>query len=197
MTEEQLRRQRRLRAPTMQSLKATQQSWDGPLDFTSLYHAWFHHVCRWARAIGTADGEVEDVAQEVFVAVQRRLPEFRNDNLAGWLYRITRRAARDHRHRAWFRHLVGLRRGDEIDTYQRLGPGTAEELSDRRLLEHLMKKLSDKKSRIVSLYELEGYTGDEIAELEHITVDTVWSRLRHARLEMKEELKCLRQKGEL
>src|SRR5262245_60282470 len=179
------------------TVKATQESWTGPLDFESIYHAWFHDVCRWARAMGINEGELEDVAQEVFVAVQRRLPEFRNENLAGWLYRITARAARDHRQRAWFRHLVGLRRSDELDAFARLGPGPAEQLADHRLLSRLLEGMSEKKRTTLVLYELEGYTGEEIAALQDVPVDTVWSRLRHARSEMKERLEWLRHKGEL
>ena len=179
------------------TVKATQQNNDGAIDFESIYEAWFHDVCRWSRAMGVHQGELEDVAQEVFVAVQRRLPEFRNDNLAGWLYRITARAARDHRQRAWFRHLVGLRRDDELEAFARIGPGPAEQLADHRLLARLLEGISEKKRTTLVLYELEGYTGEEIAALHDVPVDTVWSRLRHARNEMKERLEWLRNKGEL
>lgn len=174
-----------------------QEPWTGPLDFASIYDAFFHEVCRWARALGVGEGEIEDVAQDVFVSVQRRLPDFKNENLAGWLYRITVRAARDHRQRAWFRHLVGLRRHDDLDAVERKGPGAAEQLADRRLLARLVEGMSEKKRVTMVLYELEGYTGEEIAALHDVPIDTVWSRLRHARNEMKERLEWLRQKGEL
>ena len=47
------------------------------------------------------------------------------------------------------------------------------------------------------LYELEGYTGEEIAEREAISVDTVWSRLRHAREDVRERVDRMRKRGEL
>lgn len=177
--------------------RPVQEPWTGPLDFASIYDAFFHETCRWARALGVGEGEIEDVAQEVFVSVQRRLPDFKNENLAGWLYRITVRAARDHRQRAWFRHLVGLRRHDDLEGVARKGPGAAEQLADRRLLARLLGGMSEKKRVTLMLYEIEGYTGEEIAALHDVPIDTVWSRLRHARNEMKERLEWLRQKGEL
>lgn len=183
--------------PMRPTQRPIQEPWAGPLDFASIYDAFFHEACRWARALGVNDGEVEDVAQEVFVAVQRRLPEFKNENLAGWLYRITVRAARDHRQRAWFRHLVGLRRPDDLEAYERKAPGAADQLADLRLLHRLLEGMSEKKRVTLVLYELEGYTGEEIAALHDVPIDTVWSRLRHARNEMKERLEWLRQKGEL
>jgi len=168
-----------------------------PLDFSALYDRWFHPVCRWARALGAAEEEIEDIAQDVFVIVQRRLPEFRNENLAGWLYRITARSTRDQRRRAWFRRLVRVNRDETLQALAPPTPSPAEQLSARMLLERLLDGIGDKKRSVLMLYEAEGYTGEEIAELEEISVDTVWSRLRHAREDVRGRIDRMRKRGEL
>ena len=51
-------------------------------------------VFRWAIALCGDDDEAEDIMQEVFVRVHRKLGGFRGDGaFEGWLYRITRRVA--------------------------------------------------------------------------------------------------------
>jgi RNA polymerase sigma-70 factor, ECF subfamily len=162
-----------------------------PPDFSAVYHEWFHDVCRWARSLGCPDADIEDVAQEVFVTVQRRLPDFKEGKLSSWLYTITARATRDHRRRAWFRHLLRPRESIEMDRFALSAPGPAERLErleDRRLLARLLAGLSDKKRTVLLLFEVEGYTGEEIAALQGVPVDTVWTRLHTARRELKAKL---------
>ena len=71
--------------------------------FEQVYVQWFHEVSRWARAFGGLDADLDDLTQEVFLVVRRKLPEFDGRNLSGWLYRIAQRTVRDYRRRAWFR----------------------------------------------------------------------------------------------
>src|SRR6185503_9945522 len=61
------------------------------LDFAALYDAWFDRVCCWLSALGAPRAEEEDLAQEVFLVVRRRLRAFDGRNVAGWLYQIARR----------------------------------------------------------------------------------------------------------
>lgn len=152
------------------------------LDFRAVYEAWFDPVCRWARALGGPGADVEDVAQEVFLVVRRKLPHFHADNLGGWLYRITAGKVRDARRLAWVRHLIfGASAGD--DRVEE-GPGPVELLErkdDERRLYRLLDQLSDKRRRVLVLAEIEGLSGDEIARLEGIPVATARTRLHHAR----------------
>ena len=51
-------------------------------------------VFRWAMALSGDEDDAEDICQEVFVRVHRKLWSFRGDGpFEGWLYRITRRVA--------------------------------------------------------------------------------------------------------
>lgn len=51
-------------------------------------------VFRWAIALCGDEDDADDITQEVFVRVHRKLGSFRGDGpFEGWLYRITRRVA--------------------------------------------------------------------------------------------------------
>jgi len=51
-------------------------------------------VFRWAIALSGDEDEAQDICQDVFVRVHRKLGSFRGDGpFEGWLYRITRRVA--------------------------------------------------------------------------------------------------------
>ena len=43
--------------------------------------------------------------------------------------------------------------------------------------------MSDVRRTTFILFEVEGYSGEEIAELQGIPLNTVWTRLHHARKE--------------
>src|SRR2546423_1527065 len=76
-------------------------------EFRTLYDAWFADVARWVRALGAPSADQDDLVQDVFVVVHRRLPDFDGENVAGWLYRIAAHQVRDHRRLRWIRHIFG------------------------------------------------------------------------------------------
>jgi RNA polymerase sigma-70 factor (ECF subfamily) len=157
-----------------------------PLDFTHVYSTFFAHVVRWIRALGGPVADLEDIAQEVFLVVRRRLSQFDGENLVGWLYQITRYTVRDHRRRAWFRHVLSGRRDIELDDMPHSQDGPAADLDKKeaqRVLEQLLSRMSDKRRTALVLFEIEGYSGEEIALMHDIPVSTVWTRLYHARRE--------------
>ena len=62
--------------------------------FATLVSTYQARVFRWAFALTGDRDEAEDVTQEVFVKVYRKLGSYRGDGpLDAWLYRITRRVA--------------------------------------------------------------------------------------------------------
>jgi RNA polymerase sigma-70 factor (ECF subfamily) len=60
---------------------------------------------------------------------------------------------------------------------------TLETKEKQRLLEHLLSKMSEKRRVAFVLFEVEGYGGEEIAEILDVPVNTVWTRLHYARKE--------------
>jgi len=151
--------------------------------FEAIYGRWFDDVSRWVRAFGGLDADLDDLVQEVFLIVRRKLPKYDEGNLPGWLYRITQRTVRDYRRRAWFRRALLKRDGEQADTNSNArDPSQVLELREaERLLVQILAKMSASRRTAFILFEIEGYTGEEIAALEDVPVNTVWTRLHHAR----------------
>ncbi len=169
------------------------------LDFRAVYEAWFHEVCRWLRSLGGPDAELEDLAQEVFLVVRRKLSGFDGRNLGGWLYRITARTMSDHRRRAWFKNLFVRRREAPLEKMAATSEDPAQALErrdDERLVFRLLARMNEKRRTVLALHEIEGYSGEEIAALQGIPPATVRTRLHHARKEFAERLQRARREEE-
>jgi RNA polymerase sigma factor (sigma-70 family) len=158
------------------------------LDFRAVYDQWFERVSRWICAMGGPAAEREDLIQDVFVVVHRRLPYFEGNNLAGWLYQIARHRVRDFRRLVWVRqiraHSAPLT--DSVLKDRRASPAeTCETEEKRETLERLLNDLSDAERTALVLFEIDGYSGEEIAALQRVPLNTVWSRIYKARRKLK------------
>ena len=136
------------------------------------------------RIVGDAD-EANDVLQDVFVLLFRKIQKFRARSVfASWVYRITVNLSLDHlrrrrRNPLWAGGAVPL---DSIeDEGRRLRPDRAADLRD--LEEHVqraLEMLSDRLRIAVVLRYLEGLSYQEIAEILGCSLGTVKSRLNRA-----------------
>jgi RNA polymerase sigma-70 factor (ECF subfamily) len=155
-----------------------------PLELAAVYHRWFRPVYRWIRALGGPNVDAEDLTQEVFIVVQRKLARFDGANLPGWLYRIAQLTVRDHRRRAWFRHLV-LRASDvSPDDLTSAADRQDERLARKRQearLHRLLDQIKPRWREVFLLFEVGGLSGDEIAGLLGIPAATVRTQLFRAR----------------
>jgi RNA polymerase sigma-70 factor (ECF subfamily) len=163
--------------------------------FREIYENWFDHILKWLYAFGVPSSDTEDLAQEIFLVVRRKLSRFDGNNLAGWLYRITQLTVRDHRRRSWFKNLVVRRR--EIDLTELSHGGESperryEQRENRRIFQELMDKMSEKRRTTFVLFEVEGYSGQEIADMHDVPLGTVWTRLHHARKDFRRLVKSRR-----
>lgn len=167
-----------------QSADADAPSEEGPLDFESIYERRFGDVCRWLRALGAPERDLDDLAQDVFTVVHRKLAKFDGEHLSAWLYTIARRTASDYRRRAWFRNVL-LRHDDRDEASVPSSDRNPEErLDERRTRERfwrLIGKLDERQRVALVLFEIEGYSGEQIAELQQVPLATVWTRVHHAR----------------
>ena len=153
-------------------------------DFTALYERHFHEVCRWLRAFGAPESDLEDLSQEVFLVARRRFADFDGRHPAGWLFQIARRVAGDARRRTWWRHLFTRREAPAPDDLPHGGEGPAEQLDRRearRVLHGVLAGMTEKRRAVFVLAEIEGYATEEIAALEGVAPATVFSRLHYAR----------------
>ena len=159
-------------------------------DFVSVYDACYADVARWVRALGGPPADIADLVQEVFVVVHRRLPDFDGENLIAWLYRITAHQVRDYRRSMWIKHI--FRRSVEVTSeVASVNPTQLMVLETRekqRRLEGMLSRLSKATCTTFILFEIEGYTAEEIATIEGITVNTVRARIQRGRKKLMEML---------
>jgi RNA polymerase sigma-70 factor (ECF subfamily) len=159
----------------------------GPPDFDELYERWFDEVARWIRALGGPEADRDDLVQDVFVVVHRRLSDFDGNNVPGWLYQIARRKVRDFRRLLWVKHLFAgsVPLSDRIS---KSGPNPADSLEAKeqgQLLEQLLTSLNEEQRAAFVLFEIEGYSGDEIAKVQGVPINTVWARIHKARKKLQ------------
>jgi RNA polymerase sigma-70 factor (ECF subfamily) len=185
------RRERpRLRAVTGRDAAGARAD-DPEQRFRDIYERWFHDVVKWLYALGMPGSDTEDLAQEIFLVVRRKLDQFDGGNLAGWLYRIAQLTVRDHRRRTWFKNLL-RRRDVDLARVELTAPGPDAQYEDqlkRRRLQALVAGMSAKLRTTFVLFEIEGYSGEEIASIQDVPLGTVWTRLHHARKEFWKLLK--------
>ena len=173
--------------------------------FEQIYAERFHDVLRWLRALGGLDADLDDLAQEVFVIVQRKLHDFDGQNLGAWLYKIAKNHVCDYRRRAWMRRIFWGSRpvvdsDEEVPLNVQRVPTPLEALQHREIVRFVTRTLDKmplaQRSAFV-LFEIEGYTGEEIAELEGIPLATVWTRVHYARKRFVELLARAEREGKL
>ena len=168
------------------------------LDFCSVYDAMVEYVWNAVCRMGVQGSEVDDVVQEVFVIVYRRLNEFEGRaQLKTWVYRIMVHVVQHYfRTRARNPGARATGRGTEIQTLaasRDKGPaGQLERLEALRVLDRLLSELDDAKRVVFVLAEIEEMTLAEIADIVAANVNTVASRLRAARRDFEKALSRFR-----
>jgi RNA polymerase sigma-70 factor, ECF subfamily len=171
-----------------------------PPEITSLYRAHAAEVERWVTRLAGPTVDAEDVVQEVFLVVQRRLPEWRAEaKVTTWLYRITERVVHRQRRKQrmgrWLRGLAGDF-ADDIPT-ERLTPvDDLERKQAARVVYAALEGLERKMRAIVVLFEIEGLSGEEIAALTGTKLATVWVQLHRGRARFLKRLREMEKRGQ-
>ena len=151
--------------------------------FRDLYaeHAGF--LFRVLRGMGVAEASVEDAAQDVFMVVHRRLPEFDGRHkLRTWLFEIAFRTACSYRRK----QRTGQGHADQLEQLIDRSADPAESLAQRDQLQavsRVLDRLDDNKRVVLILADMEELSVPEIAELIQVPINTVYTRLRRARSE--------------
>jgi RNA polymerase sigma-70 factor (ECF subfamily) len=138
------------------------------------------YVWRVLRRLGVAEADADDVCQDVFIVVHRRLGTFRTGALRTWLYGICLRVASEHRRRPYRRREVVV---DAVPDAGMDAP-QEQEVERRRALERLdraLDLLDDDKRAVFVLFELEQLSMVEVAEAAGCPLQTAYSRLYAAR----------------
>lgn len=138
------------------------------------------YIWRTLRHLGISEADTPDLCQEVFVTVHRKLSSFEGRAaLRTWLYGICIRVASEHRRRPHVRREI---------PYSEPAPESSEvaatpdsNLEQRSALQRLLGALDDDKRQVVVLYEIEGFSMKEVAEIVGCPLQTAYSRLHAGR----------------
>jgi RNA polymerase sigma-70 factor, ECF subfamily len=155
-----------------------------PQSFAAAYREYVQRVARWAVCLGGGDCDVEEVVQEVFLVVSRKLGTFRGEStFATWLFQITRRIAANQRRRSRWRQLWA---GGDAELEQMAWPGLdpSAELERRYIaaaFQRALDRLPEKYRTVLVLYELDGLSTQAIAELCQRNQSTIKVQLARAR----------------
>lgn len=157
-----------------------------------IYDAHFDFLERISRRLGTPEAELDDVVQETFIIAFKRLGSFEGGRFSTWLYRIAANVVsgrhRRRRVRAAFQSIFG-----QTEEQLSAGPDRAYEAREAQAsVGVVLERMSAKKREVFALYELEGLSGEEIAERIGCKVETVWTRLHYARRDFE---RIARKKG--
>lgn len=152
--------------------------------YRGLYERHFAAVHRLARRLGTPPEEVEDVAQEVFSYVFRRLDRFEGGSFGSWIHRICANTVTDHHRRRRVRERFRRWWSDDSKGRALGGPtpeGEAVRGQAERRIGEILAAMRPKLREVFALYELERLSGEEIARLLGCPPATVRTRLFYAR----------------
>jgi RNA polymerase sigma-70 factor (ECF subfamily) len=156
-----------------------------PIGLDALYRAHAQAVARWAFRLGGPSVDPEEIVQEVFLIAAQKIASFRGDAaVTTWLYRITENVARHQRRKGRLRRVLFGDSQQAIEEAASLRPTPIEEMERREatsIVYDALDRLSDKERTLLILFELEGLSGEEIAELTGTKIGTVWVHLHRAR----------------
>ena len=156
------------------------------LQFEDVYSEHFDFVWRAARGLGMGIGSVDDVVQEVFLIVHRKLDTLESPGaLKSWLFGITRRVCKDHR-----RSMA--RRGPhvELDQQREVDPGKDPQAhlvgrKEMRIVEQYVAELDEENRALFFLTLLEGLPIADAAKALNLNANTTYSRVRTLRQELQ------------
>jgi len=189
-------RARRLEAQLRSDVQLLHAIGEGKLDeLGTLFDRYNEDLRRYFTRMGVRSGEIDDVVQLTFMEILRAASAGRFDaeRSSGrtWIFGVATIMLRRHR-RSMARALARLAVWTgflQSETQPPLTPAEAFENDETaRRLAHALSQLSEKKREAFVLVSIEGFSGEEAARVLGIPVKTIWTRLHHARLELRQAL---------
>jgi len=156
----------------------------------TLFDRYASVVRRYFGRLGIAPSDVDDLVQATFLEVVRAAVRYDSAFAArAWLLGIATLIARRHR-RSLARAIarVAAWAGNQRESLARTPADAFEATDDLQRVERAFARLSAKKREVLVMITLEGLSGPEVATLLGVPVQTVWTRLHHARRELRTSL---------
>ncbi len=158
-------------------------------DFHKVFEMHARYVWRTLSYLGVRSGDIEDVCQEVFVVVHRRLPEWEGrGDIRTWVYGICLRVASAYRRRAHRHHEHLMAQPPEHSGSD--DPEAEVELRRRmNALDAALSQLDDERRAVFVLHEIEELPMREVAEILGCPLHTAYGRFYAARRHIASALK--------
>jgi RNA polymerase sigma-70 factor (ECF subfamily) len=163
-------------------------------ELAELYEQQLRYVWRCLRSLGVADRDLDDAIQDLFLVVQKKLPEFDGGvSPKTWLYAIAIRIARRYKERSTLaRQRV---ESDEEQLNRSVAASDTEADAERQrrlaLARLALDALDDDKREAFVFSQIEQMSANEISEITGVPVNTVYSRIRAARAIFSTEVERL------
>lgn len=167
---------------------------NGDLDaLEQIFEKYRNQVFALAYRMTGSVSEAEDLTQEVFLQVMRKIGSFQGrSSFSTWLYRVTVNRSRDYlRSRKRAPELPGLdaegaqRMGDPLFASVITSPESGATASEaKRIVQEALMELPVTLRAPLVLHELEGLEYREVARMLHLPVGTVKSRIFRGRLKL-------------
>jgi RNA polymerase sigma-70 factor, ECF subfamily len=153
----------------------------------------FQFIWRSLRRLGLAPDQADDAAQQVFEVMARKLDQVALGSERAFLFKTALLVATEHRRlNARRRELTGDSDPDALPASQPDPETATGMLERRRLLDQVLDAMPLELRTVFVLFELEGMSASEIAELLEIPTGTASSRLRRSREEFHAQARRLR-----
>lgn len=149
--------------------------------FRPIFDAEFGYVCRVLCRFGVATADLDDAAQETFVAIHRHLATYDPSRpLRPWLSTFAFHVAANYRRLARHRYET-----DEPGDDTRAQEDTEARHEAKSTLLRALDRLSTVRRDVFVMHDIESLEAKEIATLLGVPLNTVYSRLRLAREDME------------
>jgi RNA polymerase sigma-70 factor, ECF subfamily len=160
---------------------------------------WFRdhvqNLWRFVLRLGVPRHAIDDLVQEAFIIATRRQADIGPGQERSFLVATAVRLSSNYRQRAYVRREVN--HGDGFERSASPQPNAEQLLIEKRsrqLLDQVLAELSDPHRAVFVLFELEGFSVPEIAELLQLPLGTVSSRLWRARAKFSESAALLQRR---
>lgn len=160
------------------------------------YRQHLSFVYRSLERLGIPSADIEDLAHDVFMVAHQRWEAFdRSSPVRPWLFGIAVKVASGAQHRAWRKREIPTDTYPETVDKQPLPDTLAERAQLQRKLLRALDTLDLDRRAIFVLHDLQGVAIPEAAQALGIPLNTAYSRLRAARLQVTEALRRLGHPG--
>lgn len=148
------------------------------------YHRRTYSLCL---RMTSSQTEAEDLTQEVFIQLFRKIGSFRGDSaFSTWLHRLTVNQVLMHFRR---RSVKNERTSDDGEMPEQMVRGTADprkmQVVDRIALKNAIAELPNGYRSVFMLHDVEGFEHEEVARIMGISIGTSKSQLHKARLKLR------------